>query len=152
MKIQNGQLNNKLNQFDDKLNQFDDKLNQFDEQFNDIKKEIKKQGCNLDKRLNEIGTTLDKIELENEKEINKFELNKDDKVSSSGNDDKINKNMVLEDNSVDIGSDNEILMRVEAVSYTHLDVYKRQMYIFLRFDCYLTMEGRPFIVLSLIHI
>ena len=44
MKIQNGQLNNKLNQFD--------------EQFNDIKKEIKKQSCNFDERINEIEICL----------------------------------------------------------------------------------------------
>ena len=34
--------------------------------------------------------------------------------------------MVLENNGVNIDSDNEILERVESVSYTHLDVYKRQ--------------------------
>ena len=100
-----------------KLNQFDDKLNQFDVQFSDIKKEIKKQVCNVDKRLSEIGTRLDKIELENERVINKFELNKDDKVSSSENDDKINKNIVIGGNSVYVGSNNEVLW---AVSYTHL--------------------------------
>ena len=162
--------------FDTKLDNFNEKLNQFDVQFSDIKKEIKKQGCNLDKRLSEIGTKLDKIESENEKIINKFELNKDNKVSSSGNDDKINKNIVIGDNSGDVGSDNEVLWGIEynnngmivcfeglkrvceeryierekccwasydeiyfnrercfkserycAVSYTHLDVYKRQV-------------------------
>ena len=101
MKIQNGELNNKLNQFDDK--------------FDDIKKEIKKQSCHYDKRLSEIKTRLnEKIELENKKlELDKLELNKEDKVSSSGNDDKINKNIVIGDNSVDVGSDNEILWGIE---------------------------------------
>ena len=71
--------------FDTKLDNFNEKLNQFDVQFSDIKKEIKKQGCNLDKRLSEIKTRLDeKIESENKKlELNKFEWNKDDKVSST---------------------------------------------------------------------
>ena len=55
----------------------------------------------LDKRINE-------IQLENKsREIDRLDRNKD-KVSSSGNDDKINKN-----NSVDVGSNNESLMRVE---------------------------------------
>ena len=36
-----------------------------------------------------------------------------DRVSSSGNDDKINKNIVIGDNSVDVGSNSEIIMRIE---------------------------------------
>ena len=96
--------------FDTKLDNFNEKLNQFDEQFNDIKKEIKNQSCHYDQKLREIKTRLDeKIESENKK----FELNKDDKVSSSGNYDKINKNMVIGDNSVDVGSNNEILWGIE---------------------------------------
>ena len=55
MKVQNNELN--------------DKLNHFDEHFNDIKKEIKKQSCNSDKRLNEIHTWLDEIELENKRGV-----------------------------------------------------------------------------------
>ena len=52
-------------------------------------------------------------QLENKsREIDKLDRNKD-KVSSSGNYDKINKNMVIGDNSVDVGSNSEILMRIE---------------------------------------
>ena len=65
MKIQNGQLNNKLNQFDDKLNQFD-------EQFNDIKKEIKKQSCNFDERINEIEIQCDSIQKQTENSNEQF--------------------------------------------------------------------------------
>ena len=71
MKIQNNELN--------------DKLNQFDEQFNDIKKEIKKQNYHIDKRINEIHARLDEIELENKRGIYKLEINKDDKVSRGEN-------------------------------------------------------------------
>ena len=100
-------------------------------QFDEVKKEIQEQGCIYDKKLSEIETRLGEIELENEKVINKLKSNKDNGVSSSGNDnlnngvtsdnnDNINKNMVLENDCVDVESDN-------AVSYTHLDVYKRQV-------------------------
>ena len=47
----------------------------------------------LDKRINQI-----KLENKN-REIDKLDINKD-KVSGSGNYDKINKNMVIGDNSV----------------------------------------------------
>ena len=50
-----------------------------DVKFDELKNEIKKRNFNVDKRINE-------IELENKKVIDKLELNKDDKVSSSGND------------------------------------------------------------------
>ena len=47
--------------------------------------------------------------------------------------------MVLENNGVNIDSDNEILERVEynvgTVSYTHLDVYKRQEILYSFFLC-----------------
>ena len=63
MKIQNNELREQSIKFDTKLDNFNHKINQFDEQFNDIKKEIKNQSCNSDKRLNEIHERLDKIEL-----------------------------------------------------------------------------------------
>ena len=62
MKIQNNELKEQSIKFNIKLDNFNDKLNQFDEQFNDIKKEIKKQSCNFDKRLNEVHVRLEKIE------------------------------------------------------------------------------------------
>ena len=71
-------------------NELNDKLNQFDEQFNDIKKEIKKQSCNFNKRINEIETRLDELELENKKGVDKLEVNKDDKVSRGENCNNIN--------------------------------------------------------------
>ena len=61
----------------------------FSEQKNDLnelKKEIQKQGCIYDKKLSDLETRLGEIELENEKVINKLKSNKDDRVSSSGND------------------------------------------------------------------
>ena len=99
--------------FDTKLDNFNVKLNQFDVQFSEIKKEIKKQSCNLDKRLSETGTKLEKIELEKKKlELNKFELNKD-KVSGVENYDNINKSMILENDCVNRCSNNEILWGIE---------------------------------------
>ena len=94
---------------------FDEKFNELKEQNSDLKSdtnEIRKQNCDFDKRINEIHARLDEIELENKRGVDKLDINKD-KVSSSENYDKINKNMVIGDNSVDVGSDNEILMRVE---------------------------------------
>ena len=105
--------------FDDKFHEqntrfdnFNDKFNQFDEKFNDIKKEIKRQNCHIDKRISEIETHLDEIELEIKREIDKLNINKD-KVSGGENYDKINKSMILENDYVDIDSDNEILQGVE---------------------------------------
>ena len=98
-------------------NELNERFKELKEQNSDLKsdiKEIRRQNCNLDKRINDIHARLDEIELENKsREIDKLNINKDDKVSSGKNYDKINKNMVIEDNSVDIGTDNEILMRVE---------------------------------------
>ena len=67
----------KLDEQNTRLDNFSDKFNQFDEQFNDIKKEIKKQNCNFDKRINEMHARLDEIELENKKVIDNLNLNKD---------------------------------------------------------------------------
>ena len=47
------------------------------------------------------------------RETNKLDENKDDKVSRGESYDNISKNMVLENNGVNIGSDNEILVGVE---------------------------------------
>ena len=86
-----------------------------------LKKEIKNQSCHYDQRLSEIKTRLDeKLESENKK----LELNKEDRVSSSGNDDLNNgftsnnndnrsKNMVVENDCVDVDNDTEIVERVE---------------------------------------
>ena len=49
----------------------------------------------MDKRINEIHARLDEIELENKREIDKLDINKD-KVSGGENYDNENKNMIIE--------------------------------------------------------
>ena len=56
-----------------RLDNFSDKFNQFDEQFNDIKKEIKKQNCNFDERINEIEIHCDSIQKQTETSNEQFQ-------------------------------------------------------------------------------
>ena len=99
---------------------FSEQKNDFNVKFEEVKKEIREQGCIYDKKLSDIETRLGEIELENEKVINKLKSDKDNGVSSSGNDnlnnelrsnnnDNTNKNVVLENDCVDVVSDNEIV-------------------------------------------
>ena len=102
--------------FEIQNNKFDEKFNELKEQNRDLKSdinEIKRQNCNFAKRFDELHMKRNKVDDNSKsREIDKLNINKD-KVSSGENCDKINKNMVLEDNNVEIGNDNEILMRVE---------------------------------------
>ena len=68
----------------------------------------------LDKRINEVETRLDEMELENKREMDKLQItiNKD-KVSRGENCNNKNKNMILENDYVNIGSDNESVMGIE---------------------------------------
>ena len=122
--IQNNKFDEKFSNLDEKFSNLDEKFseqkneirkiqNDLNVQFDEVKKEIQEQGCIYDKRLSEIETRLGEIELENEKVIDKLKSSKDDRVSSSGNDDLNNgftsdnndnrsKKMVVENDCVDV--------------------------------------------------
>ena len=97
-------------------------LKEIDEKFDSLENELKKQNNVRNIKLNQLEEKLDKrineIQLENKsREIDRLDKNKD-KVSGVENYDNINKSMMLE---------NDCVNRSSAVSYTHLDVYKRQI-------------------------
>ena len=116
----NQKFSNLDEKFSEQKNEIRNIQNNLNVQFDEVKKEIREQGCIYDKKLSEIETRLGEIELENEKVINKLKSNKDDRVSSSGNDnlnngvtsdnnDNTNKNMVLKNDCVEVDNDNEIV-------------------------------------------
>ena len=85
----------------------------FHEKFDEIKREIKKRNNNLNKRCDIVIKKLDDklIQIENQMVSNSDNLNNE--FTGNKND------MILE-------KDDESIMSDNAVSYTHLDVYKRQ--------------------------
>ena len=132
---------------------FNEQKNNFNVKFEEVKKEIREQGCIYDKRLSEIETRLGEIELENKKVIDKLKSNKDDRVSSSGNDDlsngftsdnndNTNKNMVLENDCVDVDSDNEIVERVEVDKMFVCDESEKESRKNLQVECCLLYTSR----------
>ena len=105
-------FNDKFHEQNVRFDNFDEKFDQIDEKFNEIKNEIKKRNENFDKQKNKVDENYEsKMVVENSRESNKLNENKDDKVSSGENFDNRIKNMVLENNGVNI--DSEILERVE---------------------------------------
>ena len=114
-----------LSKFDKQSEKFDS----FDVKLNEIKNEIKIGHDKLIKQCDKVITKLNEnlMQLEKQK-VNSSENSTKNEVLTNkvNNNDNVNnaftgsKNIILENDNESIMSDNE------AVSYTHLDVYKRQ--------------------------
>ena len=80
---------------------------------NELRGEINKKVTGVTERIVVTRDMYNEIELENKRGVDKLELNKDDKVSRGENCNNINKSMILENDYVNRGSDNEMLWGIE---------------------------------------